>query len=392
MTKPIEVIDSHIHLFPASELSELAWCKEGNPLASQHSIAEYRNACHPDSSSRFINRGFVFLETDRISSSTEWKYPLQEVDWLNRVSTGNPRDGEGHTEEDKQLVLGIVPWAPLPVGKEKLEEYFGMINERCEKGKLKGFRYLVQDKPKGTMLEAGFIDGLKHLGREGYSFDLGVDFRQGGPWQLQEAVEMIRRAHEGVEDGEKVLFVISEFRSFIYRHYIQWMLHSDGDSCIDHMCKPNMRRDSENVEEDFEKWKSLIIQLAHFKSTYMKISGGFSEIEPLPSSVEQNADDKAHRLGKLKELVPHIGRYIDVAWSAFGAQRCIWASDWPVCNIGGGGNRLAWRNWLWIVESWAEEQNLDEDQTKALFGRNAAQVYRISEYDDGRASRIWAEG
>lgn len=64
------------------------------------------------------------------------------------------------------------------------------------------------------MLSQGFIDGLKYLGRRGLTFDLGVDARQGGLWQLKEAVEMMKRIYEGVDDGgAAVTLVISMFRS-----------------------------------------------------------------------------------------------------------------------------------------------------------------------------------
>lgn len=125
---------------------------------------------------------------------------------------GQPRDGEGHEEGDKKLCLAIIPWAPVPSGVEGLERYIKLVEEEAGEawGKVKGFRYLVQDKPRGTMVGAGFIESLKWLGRKGFVFDLGVDQRQGGRWQLEEAVEMVRMAHEGVEEGEKVVFIISK--------------------------------------------------------------------------------------------------------------------------------------------------------------------------------------
>jgi len=76
--------------------------------------------------------------------------------------------------------------------------------------KIRGYRYLVQDKPKGTMLQDGFIEGLKWLGKKGLVFDLGVDQHSGGKWQLEEAAEMIEKAHEGVKEEEKVTIIISE--------------------------------------------------------------------------------------------------------------------------------------------------------------------------------------
>jgi hypothetical protein len=60
------------------------------------------------------------------------------------------------------------------------------------------------------MLQAGFIEGLKWLGRKGLVFDLGIDQHSGGKWQLEEAAEMIEKAHESVKEEEKVTIIISE--------------------------------------------------------------------------------------------------------------------------------------------------------------------------------------
>ena len=214
------IIDSHIHLYPASEVETLAWCKPSNPLHSQHSLEEYAAATGSCPSLE----GFIFLETDRRHDlelgdrdGSGWEFPLMEVDWLKRIALGTPKEGEGHTPEQKKLCLAIIPWAPVPSGADALERYVAEVKKHAEGsfGKIKGFRYLVQDKPKGTMLQHGFIDGLKWLGKKGYVFDLGVDQNSGGKWQLEEAVEMIEKAHEGVEEEENVTFIISEFPVFL---------------------------------------------------------------------------------------------------------------------------------------------------------------------------------
>jgi len=75
--------------------------------------------------------------------------------------------------------------------------------------KVKGFRYLLQDKPHGTMLEQDFIDSLKLLGRRGFVFEVGVDQHRRGKKQLDEVVEMVDRAHDGVPEDEKVTFILS---------------------------------------------------------------------------------------------------------------------------------------------------------------------------------------
>jgi hypothetical protein len=70
------------------------------------------------------------------------------------------------------------------------------------------------------MLQNGFVEGLKWLGKKGYSFDLGVDQHSGGKWQLEEALEMIEKAHEGVPEEEKVTFIISTSFDPMFWHAI----------------------------------------------------------------------------------------------------------------------------------------------------------------------------
>ncbi|EHK98183.1 hypothetical protein M7I_5944 [Glarea lozoyensis 74030] len=213
--KPYPIIDSHIHLYPSSEISQLAWNTDTtSPLHTQHSIDEYKTAT--DTPSNF--EGFIFLETDRINDLSKgaegWEYPIREIEFLRRIIEDEPREGEGHGKGDGKKCLGIVPWAPLPAGEDGMREYTELLKKRVgEKtwDRVRGYRYLVQDKPKGTMLSDGFIEGLKWMGKEGLVFDLGVDQHSGGKWQLEEAVEMIGRAYEGVEDENRVRIVISMF-------------------------------------------------------------------------------------------------------------------------------------------------------------------------------------
>lgn len=221
---PIGIVDSHIHLFPQTHLSTLAWHSADSPLGSQHSVDQYRTAAlsapisSSSSPSAIFLRGFIFVETDRLSSVEEndnpgWKHVLDEVSFLVRVARGKPIPGEGHRPEDKELCLGIVPWAPVPAGPETLERYMGLVKERTETDeiwrKVRGVRYLVQDKPSGMMLQDGFVQGLKWLGKKGLVFDLGVDARSGGLWQLREAVETMRRVYEDSNDDDGVVIIIS---------------------------------------------------------------------------------------------------------------------------------------------------------------------------------------
>ncbi|KAL4968052.1 uncharacterized protein BDV14DRAFT_197285 [Aspergillus stella-maris] len=347
------IVDSHIHLFPESHLPSLAWYNpsEPGPLGTSHSVEQYKSASN-DASAQL--RGFIFLETDRLSTVTEtgthgWTHALDEVSFLSRIARGTPIPGEGHTRDDKSLVLGIVPWAPVPAGPAGLEKYMGLVKARAGNDevwrRVCGVRYLAQDKEAGTMLQKPFIEGLKWLGRQGLTFDLGVDARQGGIWQLEEAVEMLR-AYEGVEEGKSVRIVIN------------------------HLCKPNLRLQSESTttHPDFLQWKSHITAMSQYKTTYMKLSGAFSELPPLSSETDPD----------IPFLIDALQPWTDVVFDAFGAERVMFGSDWPVCNVGGGGNEVTWGRWRAVVEGILERRELSEDQKRGVWGGVALEAYGVT--------------
>ncbi|KAL8943166.1 MAG: hypothetical protein Q9216_001220 [Gyalolechia sp. 2 TL-2023] len=359
---PNDIVDSHIHLYPRNQLQSLAWCHEGHPLHDQYSVEEYLEA------SRELRnvadqrlRGFVFIETDRKpSSETEagWEEPLRELDWIKRVADGTPRSGEGHDLQHAHLCLGIVLWAPVPSGSEVMSRYVNRAKDRAGNTwqLVKGFRYLVQDKPPGVMMSNGFIDSLRWMGCNGYTFDLGVDARSGGLWQLSEAVGMIERAHGGVSEENKVVVVIN------------------------HLCKPDMRSRNLNgnpPSETFREWKREVARLASFSNVYMKISGGFSEMDALPPGVRQGPWDSSVRQELLRDARNWAENWLKETLTVFGPRRVLFGSDWPVCNVGGGGNKVSWMNWWSVVQDFVENSMSGDDQPHFWSG-NATRAYSLS--------------
>lgn len=244
------IIDSHIHLYPASETPSLAWLTPTHPLAGQHSVAEFHAATSTSTNTDTNTNtnpstqvaGFVFVETDRRNDAgQDWTAPLQEVAWMRRVATGaGVRAGEGHAPADAPLCLGLVPWAPLASGPEALGRYLEEAEAAAGPeawARVKGFRYLLQDKENGTALGEGFVQGLKVLGRKGFVFDVGVDQHRRGRVQLEEVVEVIDRAHEGVEEGEKVVFILSESLAVLWG--MGWVCVLTA-FLVDHLCKPDL--------------------------------------------------------------------------------------------------------------------------------------------------------
>ncbi|KAK0635585.1 hypothetical protein B0T17DRAFT_484968 [Bombardia bombarda] len=342
MATPIPIIDSHIHLYPSSELTSLAWYTPSSPLANQRSVTEFKTAVTPANLASLS--GFIFIETDRKNEeSKDWTAPLEEVSWIRRVAGGDePRPDEGHTAADAPLCLAVVPWAPLVLGAEQLEKY--LVEVEAAAGprvwpKVKGFRYLLQDKPNGTALGDGFIEGLKLLGRKGFVFDAGVDQHRRGRVQLEELVDMVDRAHDGVErEEEKVVFILN------------------------HLLKPDLTIVSQ-TDPTFIAWRTAMFTLSKCRQTYMKLSGCFAE---LPDSL---------KVRSAEDIFSAILPWLAVLVAAFGPARIMFGSDWPVCTVGVGEE--AWQKWHKVVSMMCDMAGLDEDAQRMLWAGTARKAYNI---------------
>ena len=189
-------------------------------------------------------RGFIFIEADRkshLEPDEGWKHPLAEVDWMRRIADGASKQGEGHAKEHANLCLAIVPWAPVPAGVITLARYVDQVRAKAGpiSDRIAGFRYLVQDKPASTMLQANFIEGLRWLGGKGYLFELAIDQRSGGLWQLDEAISMISKANEGVAENDQVTIVISATLDFALLVDVRTKLYQI--ICVSLICKVHAR-------------------------------------------------------------------------------------------------------------------------------------------------------
>ena len=92
----------------------------------------------------------------------------------------------------------------------------------------------------------------------------------------------------------------------------------------------------------FDNWARQMRDLASLSNTYMKLSGGFSQIDPLPLQQEQT--DFWTRAELMDKTRGWMMQWMDVVLAEFGPRRIMFGSDWPVCNLGGGGNDVAWMN------------------------------------------------
>lgn len=116
---------------------------------------------------------------------------------------------------------------------------------------------------------------------------------------------------------------------------------------IDHCMKPQIRSHS---EASFQHWADGMSRLAE--------TGAFCKFSALIT--EANAG------WTLADLKP----YVDHVLAAFGPERVMWGSDWPVCRL-----RAEYEGWLAAAE--ALTAHLPEADRAQVFGGTAARFYRL---------------
>lgn len=173
--------------------------------------------------------------------------------------------------------------------------------------------------------------GVRHtLQAESSSFMLGADFQKGISWltdlqltydllvlehQLEAAAELVRR-------NSKQAFV------------------------LDHMAKPSI---SKGVSLP---WKKGIYELAKYDNVFCKVSGFLVETQDLQ--------------WKPEDFTP----FLEVIWDAFGEDRLMYGSDWPVC-LGAG----SYADTIGIVEGFFETKG--NRVLRKIMGVNAKVFYGI---------------
>ena len=115
---------------------------------------------------------------------------------------------------------------------------------------------------------------------------------------------------------------------------------------IDHLAKPNIK------EGAIALWRDDLQTAAKHPNIYCKLSGMITEAD--------------WENWKPADLRP----YIETALEAFGAERCMFGSDWPVCELAGSYEQ---------VHSALNEtlSALSSSERSAIFGNTAAKFYGL---------------
>lgn len=204
------------------------------------------------------------------------------------------------------FVAGIVGWVDLTAAD--CEEQVLALKQWPQ---FVGIRHITQDEPDDDfILRADVIRGLEVLQKHRVPFDLLFYVKH-----LKHAATLAQRLPE-------------------------------LPMVIDHLAKPRIR------EQSFADWRPHLLAAARFPNLYCKLSGLVTEA------------DWQH--WQVQDLRP----YVEAAIDAFGPARCMFGSDWPVCELAASYQQ--------VYASLAElVASLSESEQAAIFGGTAAAFYSL---------------
>jgi L-fuconolactonase len=203
-------------------------------------------------------------------------------------------------------IAGVVGW--LDLSSAKLPERLAHFSQFK---KLRGLRHIVQSEPDDRfMLREEFCRGIARLKDFDLTFDILIY-----PRQLPAAIELVNKFPE---------------QRFV----------------LDHMAKPSIRTG------EIDSWTKQIRIFASHPGVFCKISGLVTE-----------ANWKAWRPA---EFDP----YLDVVSDAFGPDRLMFGSDWPVCLLAASYHRVRDLVTQYTVK-------LPTPGREKIFGLNAIEFYGL---------------
>jgi L-fuconolactonase len=213
--------------------------------------------------------------------------------------------------ENDKRIAGVVGWLDLLSPR---------VAERLEYfshfSKLRGLRHVAQAEPDDRFLvREQFVKGVAQLRAFGLTYDILIY-----PKQLPAAIDLVSRLPE---------------QRFV----------------VDHLAKPEIK------SAKTSPWAQQMKEIAQNKNVFCKISGLATEA------------DWAH--WKADDFKP----YLDVVFSAFGADRLMFGSDWPVCLLAATYGQVKQ-----LIDKYVEGFS-QPDQDK-IFGGNAARFYglKVAQY------------
>jgi L-fuconolactonase len=205
------------------------------------------------------------------------------------------------------FIKGVVGWTDLTAPNIK-----DALSAYKKHKTVKGFRHVLQgEKDRAIMLRDDFKRGIAALGDAGFTYDILIYLDQ-------------------------LPFIETFVQEFPEQRFI-----------IDHLAKPYIKRG------EVDEWKGHMQKIGTFQNVYCKVSGMVTEA--------------SWQAWKKEDFWP----YLDAVVAAFGTERLVYGSDWPVCLVAASYGAM-----LGIVEDYFSSFSADEKE--AIFGGNAVRFYQLS--------------
>jgi L-fuconolactonase len=217
--------------------------------------------------------------------------------------------------EESEFLLGLADRHPLVrgvVGWIDLQaDDVAAQAARFRGRRLVGVRHFVQDEPDDAfLLRPAFVRGIAALEDLGLAYDLLIR-----PRQLAAAAELVARLPR---------------QRFV----------------LDHLAKPDI------AHGGLADWEPRLRRLADRPNVLAKLSGLVTEADWATWTPET------------------LRPYLDVAWDAFGPERLMAGSDWPVSTVAGSYERVVGTVAAYLSSRPARER-------EAVLGDNAARFWNL---------------
>lgn len=209
--------------------------------------------------------------------------------------------------KENDFIRAVVGWVDLRA--DNVAECLGLLSQ---KKKLRGFRHIVQSEPDDRfMLQRAFLRGIGGLRQFGFTYDILLY-----PRQLPAAIELVAR--------------------FPNQPFV-----------IDHIAKPDIKA------KRTLPWAQQMREIAGNRNVYCKVSGMLTE-----------ADWKNWKSDDCRP-------YLDIVFEAFGCDRIMFGSDWPVCLLAASYSQV-----IGLIADYTKD--FSPAEKAKIFGLNAARFYGIA--------------
>lgn len=259
----------------------------------------------------WIDEPMAALRRDFLPADLE---PLLAEAGVDACVAVQARQTSGETEflldlaEGSERVRGVVGWVDF-----RAADLEAQLDRFSGRGALKGYRHIAQAEPDdGFLARPDFVRGVGALRDRGLVYDLLVY-----PHQLAAATSLARDLPD---------------QAFV----------------LDHVAKPPIAAGG-----PLEPWAGRIGELAACENVACKVSGLVTE-----------ADWSGWKTADFRP-------WMDVVLEAFGSERLLYGSDWPVCTVAGSYPRV-----LRLAEELVA--SLSASEREAFFGGNAARIYGLT--------------